>query len=390
LNITKKLGFIICVLALGVWGMNSLSDTSSKTRRKASKEVVRAVEAENLNFGTLELSLKKHAVIATHNEMLVVSDVEGRIVFARNDLRNGTYVQKDELLVEIDSREAHNQLLIMKAKLISSIAELQSDRLKHLVHENKWDEFIELVEREPVIPDLPEMPTVGERIRASKVRINEWFYRIKNQEILLENHRHYAQFDGQISSSGLKKNQFVTRGETLFTLTDVTNIELEFSLNDRELAMVDTNANPRIVVQDQFGHKIEGQLDRISDIVDQNTQSIKAYGLLKNTKRLGQFFPGKIVQMQLQGRVLTNVAKVPRSSVTDNKIYYVKDDQLERTGIQIVARQDDSYIIENTFGSEIYLIRTELEKPIVGMKVKIVGNDPAQDVMSNNEVDGGH
>ena len=390
MNITKKLGFIICVLALGVWGMNSLSDTSSKTRRKASKEVVRAVEAENLNFGTLELSLKKHAVIATHNEMLVVSDVEGRIVFARNDLRNGTYVQKDELLVEIDSREAHNQLLIMKAKLISSIAELQSDRLKHLVHENKWDEFIELVEREPVIPDLPEMPTVGERIRASKVRINEWFYRIKNQEILLENHRHYAQFDGQISSSGLKKNQFVTRGETLFTLTDVTNIELEFSLNDRELAMVDTNANPRIVVQDQFGHKIEGQLDRISDIVDQNTQSIKAYGLLKNTKRLGQFFPGKIVQMQLHGRVLTNVAKVPRSSVTDNKIYYVKDDQLERTGIQIVARQDDSYIIENTFGSEIYLIRTELEKPIVGMKVKIVGNDPAQDVMSNNEVDGGH
>ncbi len=375
-TILKILSFFL-ILIIGVAGMKILGSSKKQTQKRDIVQEVRKVETQLLTNDDVQIKIEGNGTIEAQKTVDIVSEVQGIVTFAKNDLKSGTHVKSGELICKIDPRQAENSYQSQYAEftrvLISflAFANLESEELY-----DKWSKYFDEIDIKEPIKDLPEITDPRERNQAISNNVFTQYYAVKNAEIALSKHSIFAPFDGYITSNGIIKDSYVNFGQKLVSLQDVTNIDISVPLLLEDAQWIDFTKNPKVKVfwENDSDSWTYGKIYRKENQLNRNSQSINVFVSLNNENLNQHLFPGNYVRVLIEGVTIPNVAIIPRNIVdNDNQIYFVDDSsKLGRTRVNIIAVQGDMVLIEKLLSDSTKIVTSILQKPLIGMPIEDV------------------
>jgi RND family efflux transporter MFP subunit len=370
---TIRFGVVISILVIGFVGMGLLSSADKKSNKREIKPDIRTVSVSNLETKDITLHISGNGVIESKRSLNIVSEVSGKVVYAKNNLKSGTFVKKGEKIVEVDSREISNELLSLRSDLMNAVATILPEyKVEEDEAYEKWFNYFNNLDINKEIAELPEIVDAQEKIKVSSRNIFTKYFAVKNKEIKLAKYTIEAPFDGYIKSNGILENSFVSVGTTLFAFDDLNNLEIAVPLLVRDFNQVNFNKSPKVKIYSDFTNDVlVGRINRKDNILEKNSQSLNVYVTFTNSKLMSHFLPGNYVNVEIEGKVLENVSSIPRNLVdNDDYVYTKKDGKLNRTQVEIVTVENDQAIILAEFEKGSELVTTILQKPVVGMAIQ--------------------
>jgi multidrug efflux pump subunit AcrA (membrane-fusion protein) len=371
-----KIAAVPAILAVGFIAMSALGSTERQSNRREVKPEARAVETELLVFGELTMQVEGDGVVESERTLEIISEASGRVLFAKNDLKDGTFVRQGELVLKIDSRDVENDLHALRSDFLNAVAsvlpELQLDDARIY---RRWFDYFRSLDINAPVPELPEITNPQEKIKVSTKDVIGRYFAVRNQEILLSKHTIRAPFDGYVSSSGVIENSFVSMGQHLFTLADPKNLVVTVPLAVEESEAIDFAPAPRVAIYADEGSEdvTYGRITRKETMVDRNSPALDVFVTFTNSNLNPHFLPGSYVHVSIDGRTLRDVAPVPRHLLDgQGQIYTMTDGTLGRQQLDIVAFQGDIAIVRNSMLEATAIVTTILQKPLVGMDIRSI------------------
>lgn len=369
-----KAGSVVGIVLIGFAAMFTLGSTDKHSNKRSLPEEVRIVETEPVVFSDMTLEIEGSGLIESQRSLNLISEASGVVLFAKNDLKDGTFVQEGELILEIDSREVENNLYTLRSEFLNSIASaLPEIKVEDQTAYDKWYKYFTNLDIHRFTSDLPQISSSQERIKLSTRNIFNKYYAVKNQEILLSKHKIVAPFSGYLKSNGVIKSSYVSRGQHLFTLSDAGNVEIAIPLLVEQVNFIDFNSSPVVEIRADQNNDVlmTGRIIRKETNIDRNSQSLNVYVGFRNNSLNSYFLPGNFVSVKIKGRKLKNVAAVPRHLVdNDGYVYTTDEGKLDRKKVELVTIQGNTAVIKNTLPENTSIVTTILQKPLLGMKIK--------------------
>jgi len=371
-----KTGSVVGIVILGILIMSVLGSTEKESNKRNVEPEVRLVKTESVLFGDLVLEIEGNGTIESQKTLQVICQAPGEVMFAKNDLKDGTFVRKDELVLQIDSREVENRLYTLRSEFVNSVAlVLPEIKIEDEAAYRKWYEYFSKLDIHQPIAELPKISNPQEKTKLSTRGIYSKYYAVNSQEILLSKHRVVAPFTGYIKSNGIIKGSYISTGQHLLTLSDARNVEIAVPLLIDEVNLIDFSSAPavKIFTDKNRDEVLFGKIYRKETLLNRNSQTLNVYVSFQNSKLNSSFLPGNYVSVKIDGMKMNDVAKIPRYVVdNENHVYTMEDGKLARRKLEIVAIQGDVAIIKNTVPNEMKIITTILQKPIIGMDINSV------------------
>ena len=374
MTMTKILKFasVPAILVLGVVAMAALGSTRQESNKRESRPEARVVETRRLAFDDVTLAVAGNGVIESERILDLVAEVPGRIVYAKNDLKDGTFVREGEVIVRIDSRDVENQLHGQRSDFMNAVASVLPElQLGDANIWRKWFDYFNSLDIDRTLPDLPEITNAQEKIKVSSRDIIGKYYDVRNQEIRLARHTIRAPFTGYIDSGGVIENSVVSQGQTLLTTSDAVNMVVAVPLLVSETRNIDFSPAPRVTLRAGEGLTKTGRITRKRTAVERNSQTLDVFVTFANADLDPHFLPGNYVDVEIEGRTLTDVATVSRHLLDgQSHVFTMANGKLDREQVNVVAYQGDLAVIENTLPAGTVLVTSVLQKPLVGMEIR--------------------
>ena len=369
-----KIGSVVLIIAVGFLGMNLLSSTDKHSNAAEFKPEVRTVNTQTVTFGYLFLEIEGNGVIESQQTLNIISEANGVVLYAKNNLKDGTFVERGELIIDIDSREVENNLYSSRSAFLNAVVSILPElKVENEQTYKKWYGYFESIDIHKNLPPLPEINDSQEKIKLSTRDIYNKYYSVKNHEILLSKYKITAPFSGFIKSNGVIENSYVAKGQHLFSLSDAGNLEISVPLLVEEINLINFSSIPTVKIYSDKNAKdfIYGKVLRRETNLDRNSQTLNVYVSFNNGSLNSYFFPGNYVNVKIRGMKLQNVASVPRYLV-DNEgyIFTMEEDKLAKQKVELVTIQGSKAIIRNTLPENSVVVTTILQKPLVGMEIK--------------------
>lgn len=395
-----KVSAVPAILVIGFVAMQALGSTKKESNKREAAPETRAVETQRLTFEDMVLRIEGDGVIESERDLSIVSEANGRVLFAKSDLKDGTYVRWGEVAIRIDSRDVENDLYGLRSDFMNAVAGVLPElRIDEAQIYRRWFDYFNSLDINKAVPELPEMTNPQEKIKVSTRDIIGKYYSVRNQEILLSKHVIQAPFDGFITSRGVIENTFVSVGQELFRLTDPRNLVVTVPLLVEESQAIDFSSAPRVMIyaDARGGDAKYGRITRRETNLDRNSQTLNVYVTFTNEDLDPHFLPGNYVHVSIDGRTLRNVAVIPRHLLDGGgNVFTMVEGRLVREHVEVVVLQGDQAIIEHNIPEETIIVTTILQKPLVGMAIRSInmpelapaGSDLAEDDSSDAEATG--
>jgi membrane fusion protein (multidrug efflux system) len=369
-----RLGSVVGILILGFFIMFVLASTEKHSNKRDVEPEVRLVETQSVYFEDLALEIEGNGVIESKKTLNVISEANGPVLFAKNDLKDGTFVREGDLIIEIDAREVENSLYTMRSEFLNTLAQVLPDiKVEDPKAYEKWYNYFINIDIHQTTPELPDISGSQEKIKLSTRSVFSKYYAVKNQEILLSKYKITAPFTGYIKSNGVVEGSFVSKGSHLFTLSDAVNVEIAVPLLIDEVNLINFSTPPvvKIFPDNHQEEVVYGKIYRKETLLNRNSQTLNVYVSFTNGNLNSFFLPGNYVKVKIEGMMFKNVAKIPRH-VLDNEqfVYTMEDGKLARRKVDLVAIQGNDAVIKYAGNDDMNIITTILQKPLIGMPVK--------------------
>ena len=362
------------VILIGFLIMFSLGSTEKHSKHRDVPPEVRLVETESVNFGDIVLEIEGNGVIQSQRTLNFVSEATGVVLLAKNDLKDGTFVGEGETILEIDSREVENTLFTLRSGFMNAIAIVLPDiKIEDTESYDKWySYFINLDIHKPT-PELPDISNSQEKIKLSGREIFSKYYAVKNQEILLSKYKIVAPFSGYLKSQGIIMGSFVAKGQQLFYLSDAKNVEIVVPLLVDEVNLINFSKAPTVKIYSDKNEEdiLFGKIYRKETTLNRNSQTLNVYVTFNNNNLNPYFLPGNYVSLKINGKKFYDVAQIPRY-VIDNEqdVFTMEDGKLAKQKVDVITIQGDVAIIKHTVSEDMKLVKTILQRPLIGMGIK--------------------
>ena len=254
------------------------------------------------------------------------------------NVRNGSHVQKGQLLAAVDSSSA--VLAVHAAKLALEKAGLD---LRDVLAGQGYNP--------QALDDVPD-----EFMRIAKMRsgYDIALNNLKKAEYELDGTRIFAPFSGVVADVKLKK--YGTAGSEPFcTLLADGVMDAVFSVLESEYKLLQTGLHVKIEPFAEGGHRLDGTIGTINPTVDRNGQ-ITVCATVRND---GSLVDGMNVRVFVEKAVPDQLV-VPRSAVVirDNQevLFRYKNGKALWTYVKILMSNSDSYAItaNTTRGAELF------------------------------------
>jgi len=372
-----KLSSVVGILILGFFIMFVLASTEKHSNKRDVEPEVRLVETQSVYFEDLAMEIEGNGVIESKKTLNVISEASGPVLFAKNDLKDGTFVRESDLIIEIDAREVENSLYTMRSEFLNTLAQVLPDiKVEDPKAYEKWYNYFINIDIHQTIPELPDISGSQEKIKLSTRSVFSKYYAVKNQEILLSKYKIAAPFTGYIKSNGIVEGSFVSKGSHLFTLSDAVNVEIAVPLLIDEVNLINFSTPPvvKIFPDNHQEEVVYGKIYRKETLLNRNSQTLNVYVSFTNGNLNSFFLPGNYVKVKIEGMMYKNVAKIPRH-VLDNEqfVYTMEDGKLARRKVDLIAIQGNDAVIKYTGDDDMNIITTILQKPLIGMPLKSAG-----------------
>ena len=232
----------------------------------------------------------------------VSADLPGTV--AKIDFESGKYVNKGDVLVELDTRQERAQLAAMEAQ--RDLARVNYSRAEQLAKEG-------VISRSDYDKSSAEQ-------RQFEANVAELRATIERKTIR-------APFSGILGIRKVNLGQYLAAGAPIVPLQSFDPIYVNFGVPQQEAAQVSNGRQLRVTSNEVAGQMFNGRVTAIDSVVDENTRNIQVQATLPNPRH--KLHPGMFVQVDLNLGSAQSVIEVPGSAINyapyGDSVYVVTD-----------------------------------------------------------------
>ena len=277
------------------------------------------------------------------NKIDIYAEVGGVLQNSSVKFKAGNRFSKDDVLVSINDEVYKNNLLAQKSTLLNQITLLIPDMTFDFPQTaSKWEEYLSDFDFNTSLNPLPETTNIKERNYLAAKNIYNLYYTIKSMEATLEKYNIRAPFDGIVTKSNINPGTLVRNGQLLgeFLSTDEYELVLEVSPVDASIL----KKGQSVILESQDNYKTyQGTVNRINGAIDAGTQLVKVFVRTRSSElRDGMYFTAKLVCDDLE-----NVARIPRSSLTEtNEVYVKQNSSITPLEVNVVKKEGNNVYVK--------------------------------------------
>lgn len=401
----------LVILLAGAGGFFLLVKTKPVIEPEVVAERVWTVAAmpAKIEDRSLELVLFGSLVAARDVEMR--SLVGGEVIEVGEDFREGSIVEKGELLIGVDPFEFQARLDENKAQLLeakSRLSELNAsqkseqaalsrdrevlerevrnvERSESLstrgnISEKALDDARSTLSRQKQTVELREaqLDILKAKIGQQRAVIERLEVGIRRAERDLKNTRLLAPFKGYVAEVSAEFGKNIDARDKVARIIDASQLEARFLLSDSQYGRLvgDTAGiiGRPVTVKWQSGSTdllFQGKVSRLSSEIDSNTGGVEVYAVLETNENINVLRPGAFVEVILSGNSYEDVLKLPEYSVFDGEVVYVVDAEgrLQPRQIDVVAQNGSELFVRGDIDQGDLIVTTRF--PEIGPNLKV-------------------
>ena len=291
------------------------------------------VFATSANVEDISLNVQSQGRVEPRRQVTLAPQVSGRVTFVSDNLVNGGFVRRGQLLIKLE--DADYKLALVRAE--SSVASakqglIQMEAEADLARRELIDLGIE--NASPLALKEPQLAEARASVLAAEAQLQDAQLQLKRTAI-------YAPFEGVVSEENVDVGQFVATGSMIGTIfgTDIAEVELQISSDELgqlglPIAFNATNETPgpAVILSTDVGGKVRewiGAIVRTGASIDTSTRLVSIFAQVPNPFDAAYgdapLAPGLYVDATVRGRDIDSVMSAPRSTLRGLDEIYVVD-----------------------------------------------------------------
>jgi len=300
------------------------------------------------------------------SRILVFSEVGGVLQSALKPFKTGVSFQKGELMARVDNREVSQNLRAQKSSFMSMLSNLVAAiSIDYPKHYETWQNYLSEFSPNEKLPPLPEVSDRQFQLYLNSNNIYSQYHSIRQMEIRLAKYGIYAAFDGTLTLANAEDGTVVSPGQSLGEFMSNKHFEVEASIQPDDLHYARPGAEVTLSVVGK-NDSFRGNIIRINEKIDPQTQTVKIFIQLKENKLLkpGNFMKGKLKAATFQQSVKMSNDYL----VQNNHVFRVKDSVAVLHPVTIESRSADSVVVSG-LEEGMFIIDEEKSPAFEGTRV---------------------
>ncbi len=355
------------ILAIGAFSYQIMSKQKKSTLSdEAPKKQLRIVNVSQFTPESIVNSISLDGRLTAYERVDLFAEASGVLKSTSKTLKEGTYVEKGELLFDIDGEDAELSLLAQRSALMTSITQIMPDlKFDYPDAFGKWKAYLDQFDVKQHVKDLPQISSDQEKYYVAGKNIYNQYFTIKSAENRLKDFKVYAPFSGVITSANIYPGQVVNLGVNLGSIMNTGRFELKAPVSLGDLKYIKTGQSVTLF-SEQLGKEWKGKVSRISRVIDDVTQNLPIYiSVWGSGLRDGMYLKGELVANELK-----SVIPLDKSIIVDqNKVYTVQDSVVNIKEIEII-RQDETTVYARGIDPSDKIITGTISGIFRGQKVQ--------------------
>lgn len=424
-NAFKVIGSIVLcglLLAIGIYGALTLADMKKPLAEVKYEERPLRVQVVRVEAEQVPVFITAYGEARVLDVVTIAPEVSGRVVAIHQSLEVGGIIPKGELLFKIDQTDYAAGVLAQQAEVnqwkntilrLEKQAKIDSERVLKLLRnrdlaKTEFERVKRLFEKDKIgaasgvdsaeqrynsaCDQADQMRQMIElypiQIREAQNHVAAALAKLTIAEARLKQCEVRAPFDGRIKEASLEVGQYVSSGQTALTLADDSMLEIHVPLDTQDarrwVRFQDTRSqegaawfNDLVPVpckirwtEDREGHIWEGKLHHVVKF-DQQTRTmtvsvrIDAKGALSLGPRKLPLVEGMFCSVEIPGRTMHDVFRLPRWAVSyRNTVYVSNDHRLKTVPVRVERIEGDHAFISSGLKPGDLVITTRLVDPL--------------------------
>lgn len=175
-------------------------------------------------------------------------------------------------------------------------------------------------------------------------------------------------FDGVVGDVYVEQGQFVSTGEKLFRLIDLTRVEVpvplafeDFLLLQEQLA---AGERPTVSIarNETAKSRWRGHVVRTAPEADSQSRTMLAFIEVENKPSMPPLIPGAFVHARIDGKTYQSAILIPRDAVVNDAVYVVGDgNKASRKSVTVGRRFQSFVLLESGLAAGERVILTNLD-----------------------------
>ncbi len=417
-----KAGRVVAVIALAIILAVLLVALRPKAKRIVREETGRLVEVFPATAEDVNMIIEAYGTIMPREMLKLVAEVQGRIFQLHPSFKEGGFIPKGSVLVEIDPRtyqleverqrvqirqvEADGRRLkqeIENLKISIDIAAADADlakkeffRLKNLlgkkvVAQTTLDKaeqrYLQSAERLQALNNQMALTdSQKEKMTAQKDLAKVL---LREAKLNLEKSSMVSPYDAWVLEKAVEAGQHVVVGQAVGAIYNAgeLDVEIRIPINDVKWLPADIvqSATPAVEIflgREDDSHGYLGRVSRIKAQMDEKTRTLPVVveiekSSVNNANRNNlDLKPGMFVTVKITGKKIKNVYHLPRHVIHgDDVLYLAVKNRLRVRPVHVLRRFKNAVFIDQGLSDGDLIIKTPISDAVDGMEVRLPSED---------------
>jgi membrane fusion protein (multidrug efflux system) len=331
------------IILTGAGIMFLLFSLKEEPQKKSKPQADIYVQVDTVDYIDLQAKITSSGRLHTYNEVVVSSEVSGRLSEGVVPFRAGQTFKKGQVIARVVNPEFPLSVKARKSRFLQTLASILPDlRLDYPDSYPRWYEFFEQIDIEQPMPPLPKPKSSQERIFLASRNIISDYYTILGDEARLRKHDIRATFNGAFNNIAQEPGAVVNPGTQLATIVRTDLYELEVPVVTDEIKMLSVGDSV-IVSAENTNRTWKGEISRIGAVVNPSSQAVSVFVAIPGEKGL---FDGLYLTARLFGNMLRNVMEMPRNAVfNNNHVYVLEEKTLVEKSVNIIKKNPETIFL---------------------------------------------
>lgn len=365
--------------------MGLIFSTEPEAERSGiAKESAMLVQVEVMEKGSFYPTISATGTIQPAKEIMIGARVEGEVVERSPEFIPGGFIEKGELLLQIDSTDYVNDLMQARSELQQARSALQREMGLQEAAKREYallDDTLSEANRALVLRQ-PQLLATRAQVESAQATVNQ-------AQLNLDRTTIRAPFNAYILERNVNTGSLVAPGQNLGQLVGVDTYWVEASVSLDKLKWLDfEDDGQESPVQirsrnawnnDQYR---EGTLFKMLGSLEYDTRMARVLvevndplAIRNENKGLPKLIIGAFVETNIQGKELNEVVKVNRDHIRSNEtIWVMEGDTLNIRDIEIEFQSSEFAYVSSGLESGDRVVTTNLANVTQGAPLRLEGD----------------
>lgn len=331
------------------------------------------VEVVAVRHGDYQPSLNLFGEVIAGRQSELRALVAGIVIDTGTNFREGAFVQKGELLLQIDPFEYRNDVEEQTALLTEATANVATrrrdlKRIEKLYAENNVSE--QALDDARLAVD--QQQAIYEQRRIGLARAQR----------ALADSRLVAPFAGVLSGVAVNTGKNLTANDKVADLIDTARLEVSFTLSNAQFGSIVESGESITGRPAEITWKVgdeeltyQATVERVGAEIDSTSGGVILYATITPDAQT-LLRPGAFVSVRMQDKHYKNVLRAPDSALYDNnKVFVVEDGRLAARTVQVVGHDGSEMLFRDSAKAPIndgdQVVITQIREGGEGVRVEL-------------------